>query len=322
MLDESTKFESFDRICKLFGDLYDSNENNKKLWDTLLDSKTMAAAINNVKEQIKKLCDECNNWDGEILALIFGLGNKEDPKKILKNYIAAHYVYCHLEYQEGSSFIKLNNQSNYLNIIKTLCDINENQTLADSNSNLFLITKSLQNNIGGGFRTTNANAYLQSDKIKQFLIFPLIFGIMKMFKIFDDSEIKKECLNRMYEGIFINESLSQFKDNISYIVNKIQRKNEQNEIPPHDRKCSSIHCNVLGKNCFNSNDHFLDFEKRLDINSDNYINKMFVKKEISELPIILDTINNKVCGDTKTCMGDMVFCIFLVVNFSADRIYK
>ena len=165
------------------------------------------------------------------------------------------------------------------------------------------------------------NSYILNFNL--FLAYPVLAGIQQYINSFDEST-KHECTKRVYEGEFINGSLGELKKNIAYILNKIQRKNMTN-IPKFDVKCVPFQCNELSESCFNENENiFNEMEHSNGVpmgDTDKYMDKIFSKKTPVHgitAPIMLQEINDQVCGVGKMCVDNMVFCVFLIVNMSKD----
>ena len=101
--------------------------------------------------------------------------------------------------------------------------------------------------------------------------------------------LQKACECRVYEGIFINKSVEDMREDI---IASIQ---DLNVVPPYLRKCSSHQCNPMLNNCFKppSNKH---------------------KKQRSTYGEIMTYIRSKEPAAKPT-----VICIFCVVNISRSK---
>ena len=178
------------------------------------------------------------------------------------------------------------------------------------------------------FMYFNNGCFLKKDEVLLALKYPIMDGLKTYFD--SDVSIKKICLERMCEGLFINNSLKQLKEIIGYLLNKVQRGDYSAEIPNFDDYCMKKQCGLLDRDCFTykSKNKLIDriestyFDANKDTEEENtkeVMRKVFkdINKTNPNNPVMIQELNNKTCNTVSMdCIKNMVFCVFLVVNFS------
>lgn len=108
------------------------------------------------------------------------------------------------------------------------------------------------------------------------------------------------CQDRVKEGQFINDSLAELRQFVSYFITQLQSqgKNHSTFSPKFIDICAPIQCNPYYEDCFGSND-----QNSFDEPKSAIINQM----------------RQKICGgETTDCdsFRDLVFCVFNVINLT------
>ena len=329
---DGASFVTFDDIYKKITHLYnvddsdiDKNTNFNLLIEEI-DENT--SVLSNKFEELYTYLSELiiiNENNVEFLKCLFGFASNTDVKEVtrkLSSYMILHFIFRNNTIDNINS-ITVKKYMYSIKLFHFIKKFDKKITKLTTNECLNIFVSS---NLSKKYRIVMAG-YTSPINLKILLNIPVIYGMMELLKVYDDDNIRKNCLDRMYEGMFINNSLLHLKDNLSYIINRIQRENKQIETPLFDSRCVKYGCSILSHKCFNSDiSHLNKFEEELGIHNEEVSKSKEEFKKIFEntsldnrrVSSLLYSLNKKIC-ENKFCLDDMVFCVFLVVNLSADK---